>query len=396
MITMTASRHVNLTEFLFNAGSLFFFLSFYITMPFIPRYAVFLGATSTEVALLGPTLSVAAMSLMPIAGVLMDRGFSRKVIVLGVVCSILSNIMYILSFNVQVLYVGRVLQGIGIGLLVPASIYIATLISVNPASTIAWRSIMVGIAMVLGPILGGALVSSLGYSWLFTAPSILLLLSLLVHHLVLLEVKHKHSTEKASSQLRDLAVSSFIVSSICTFSYGVLYGNIALFLPALHEELEIPVEFTASAFTINSIFTLGFRFLYPKLSKSVPISTIGVIGYAMTAVGALLITVDQAFPAVLASMAILGAGGGLLVPVLQIMAVVTIKERSRGLASGISSATFDAGNVAGPPLTISLYATYTGALKLTPLFAMLGAVVISLHAFREMSHSGRTKHISFH
>lgn len=393
MITMTALRNVSLTGFLFNAGSILFFLSFYITMPFIPRYAVLLGATSAEVALLGPTLSAAAMSLMPVTGVLVDKGFSRKIVVLGVVCSILSNTVYALSLNVRALYVGRVLQGIGIGLLVPASMYIATLISTDPANTIAWRSIMVGIAMVIGPVLGGALASGFGYGWLFTVSSILLSLSLLMHHLVLLEVMHKHSAEKASSRLRDLAVSSFIVSSICTFSYGVLYGNIALFLPALHEELEIPVEFTAFAFTINSLFTLAFRLLYPMLSKSMPICAIGVMGYAMTVAGALLIAIDHVSPAVLASMAILGAGGGLLVPVLQIMAVVTVKERSRGLASGISSATFDAGNVAGPPLTISLYATYAGALKVTSLFAALGATAISLHAFREMAHSGRTKHV---
>ncbi|MEM4661774.1 MAG: MFS transporter [Desulfurococcaceae archaeon] len=389
---MTASRNVSLMEYLFIAGSLFFFLSFYITMPFIPRYAVLRGATSTEVALLGPALSAVATILMPITGMLVDKGFSRRIVVLGVACSILSNTVYALSFNVQTLYVGRILQGISLGLLIPASIYIATLISADPASTLVWRSIMVGVAMVTGPVLGGALVSSLGYSWLFAVPSVLLLLSLLMYHLAL-GVKYKHPVERTSGQLRDLAVSSFIISSICTFSYGALYGNLALFLPALHEELGIPVDFTASAFTVNSLFTLASRLMYLKLFKNTPINTIGVIGYALTITGMLLIAVDQASYAVLASMAILGAGGGLLVPVLQIMAVLSVKERSRGLASGISSATFDAGNVAGPPLTISLYATYTSALKLTTLFAVLGAVAISLYASRKVACFERARYL---
>lgn len=363
-------------ELILNLGALLFFLGIYTTLPFLSRYAILLGATAEEVSLLGPALSIVAIGLRPISGFLLDKGHLRRLIVIGLLCSMTAQVIYSLSPSVKILYMGRILHGIGSALFIPSSIYTAALAGKGSTSALAWRSTMIGLAMVLGPAVGGIIVSSMTYKWLFYTSCAMLLGSLLLHRFAVQEIQASKESKKGS--MRDLFVASFIVASMGILCYSAVYNSLTLYLPALHEELGVAVGLTATAFTASSIANLASRLLFPLLCKKVPFRLTALIGFTLVTIGAWNIVVNPVSEYLLLHMLVFGLGAGVIIPSLQIMAVLGVKEKSRGLASGFYTAMFDAGNIIGPPAVMMLGASYIGALKATIIFPAAGSLVLLL------------------
>ncbi|MEM4487601.1 MAG: MFS transporter [Desulfurococcaceae archaeon] len=375
-------------ELILNVGALLFFLGIYTILPFLSRYAVSLGATPEEVSLLGPALSIAAIGLRPLSGFLLDRGYLKKLIVAGLLCSTTAQIIYSISPNVAILYLGRILHGVGSAFFIPASIYTAALAGKGSTSALAWRSTMIGIAMVLGPAIGGFITSSLGYQWLFYASCAMLLASLTFHQLVLGKIKG--GAEGGKGTVRDLVEASFIAASLSILCYSAIYNSITLYLPALHEELGIAVGITATAFTASSVANLASRLIFPIICKKVPFRITALLGFVLVTLSAVSIVANPASGYLVLWMVVFGLGAGVIIPSLQIMAVLGVKDKSRGLASGFYTAMFDAGNIVGPPLVMSLGASYMGALKATLVFPTTGSLVL-LFFSTYMLLSGRNK-----
>jgi EmrB/QacA subfamily drug resistance transporter len=86
--------------------------------------------------------------------------------------SIFSAASLLCSFapNVQMLVAFRILQGVGASMLNPVAMSIITNTFVEPrerAQAIGVWGAMFGVSMALGPVVGGALVSTLGWNWIF-------------------------------------------------------------------------------------------------------------------------------------------------------------------------------------------------------------------------------------
>ena len=375
---------LSLRELELNAGTLLFFLAVHSVAPYIPRYAIALGAREGEVALLGPALSLMALALRPLSGRLADAGLLRPLLLGGVSSAMVAQLVYASASNVAALYLGRVLQGIGVALFIPASIYAATLVGDDreASEALAWRATVIGLSMTLGPAVGGLLVSSYGYVSLFVATLACLSASLVLNSRAPRGLRPR--VGRGMNRGRGVLRASFLVPLVAVLSYSSLYNSFHLLLPALHESLGAEVAVTSLVFTSYSLASLAARLvLAPTSGRVRPLAT-ATLGYALALLGLYAVTSEPASQATPVLAAVAGFGAGLLVPSLQIASILSVEPGSRGLASGVYTAMFDVGNLVGPPLAVALGTTYSRALGIAVGFGSVGLVALAAYSFRSL------------
>ncbi len=130
------------------------------------------------------TLTLAGLILL--GGSLGDRLGRRKVFVIGVVWFALASALCGLAPDIGVLIGARVLQGVGGALLTPGSLAIiqATFAPDDrPQAVGAWSGLG-GVASAIGPILGGWLVQTAGWRWVFllNLPLAVIVVAVTVRH----------------------------------------------------------------------------------------------------------------------------------------------------------------------------------------------------------------------
>ncbi len=126
------------------------------------------SVTSLQWVVDGYTLVFAALLLS--GGALGDRIGGKPVFLVGLVVFGLTSAVCGFAPNVAVLIIARLAQGIGAALLVPASLALLRAAYPDRAGRARafgiWGSVA-GIAAAAGPVLGGLLVSGLGWRWVF-------------------------------------------------------------------------------------------------------------------------------------------------------------------------------------------------------------------------------------
>jgi EmrB/QacA subfamily drug resistance transporter len=107
--------------------------------------------------------------LILLGGSLGDRLGRRRIFLIGVVWFALASALCGLSQNIGMLIAARALQGIGGALLTPGSLAIIQstfFVNDRPRAIGAWSGLG-GVAAAVGPFLGGWIVGSIGWRWIF-------------------------------------------------------------------------------------------------------------------------------------------------------------------------------------------------------------------------------------
>ncbi|MGH8899809.1 MAG: MFS transporter [Egibacteraceae bacterium] len=115
----------------------------------------------------GYSLTLAALILL--GGSLADRFGRRRVFLIGVVWFAVASALCGLAPNLEVLVAARALQGVGGALLSPGSLAIlqASFARGERARAIGAWSGLSGIAAAAGPLIGGWLIATLSWRWIF-------------------------------------------------------------------------------------------------------------------------------------------------------------------------------------------------------------------------------------
>jgi len=152
----------------------------------IAAFAVFLDTTIVNLAL--PTLSrefnadrssmewvldaytLSFAAIMLSAGVLSDGFGARRVFVPGVIVFVIASIGCAEAHQITMLTICRLIQGAGAALVLPSSLSLATQnvkeVHLRRAAIALW-SAAGGVGMAAGPLVGGFIVNSLDWRWMF-------------------------------------------------------------------------------------------------------------------------------------------------------------------------------------------------------------------------------------
>jgi EmrB/QacA subfamily drug resistance transporter len=104
-----------------------------------------------------------------ITGRLGDRFGSKKLYLLGLTVFTLASLWCGLAGGITMLIIARVVQGFGASMITPQTMAIITRIfpAAERGKAMAVWGATAGVAMVVGPILGGVLTTGLGWEWIF-------------------------------------------------------------------------------------------------------------------------------------------------------------------------------------------------------------------------------------
>ena len=114
--------------------------------------------------------TVVLASLLMFAGSMADRLGRKRTFVTGLAVFALASLLCSLAPSVELLVAGRVLQAVGGSMLNPVAMSIVTNTFTDPrerAQAVGVWGAVFGVSMALGPIVGGALVSSVGWRSIF-------------------------------------------------------------------------------------------------------------------------------------------------------------------------------------------------------------------------------------
>ncbi len=104
-----------------------------------------------------------------IMGRLGDRFGSKRLYLIGLTVFTLASLWCGLSSGIEMLIIARVVQGFGASMITPQTMAIITRIfpAAERGKAMAVWGATAGVAMVVGPILGGVLTTGLGWEWIF-------------------------------------------------------------------------------------------------------------------------------------------------------------------------------------------------------------------------------------
>ncbi len=168
-------------------------------------------------------------SLLMLSGSTADRLGRRRVFQIGLSLFSLGSLLCAVAPSLGALIAARVLQAIGGSMLNPVAMSIIRNVFVDPrerAQAIGVWGGMVGISLALGPIVGGALVDSVGWRAVFIVNLPIGLLAIVLTALFVPESKAEHPRRI------DPVGQALVIVALATLTYAIIEGPTAGWLSA--------------------------------------------------------------------------------------------------------------------------------------------------------------------
>jgi MFS family permease len=286
-----------------------------------------------------------AMILRPPAGWLIDTRGTRPILVAGMAVFLLASLGYLVTTGVQTILALRLFHGIGMGLFpTAATVVIAEL---APASrrgeAMGWFGITNSLGLILGPVLGPAIATRLGFPQLF-------LLSAGIAAAGLACIYGVPAGEPPVRRSRlprpgDLFSRAAVLPSLILLLLYVPYGSVLAFIPLVsaNRGLANPGIF----FAVFALAMLLVRAKAGELSDRRGRLAVILPGMCVAAISLLVLGLTEGAGGVLAAGAVLGLGFGCAQPALMALTADRVSPGERGKAMGTLYTAWELGIAAG-------------------------------------------------
>lgn len=308
-----------------------------------------------RVALLAPAVFVAVGS--PFCGMIADRFGRRPLFVGAILLYAVAGVVSALSPTIEILLGARVLQGLATaGVTTAGAILVGDYFS-GPArmQLIGWQSAAISGGAVVFLLLSGVL-ATLSWQapfWLYVGAAGVSL------WLVLANIKEP--AIQAGTQ-RDRGPGAGLQSWMLALLAGVAAA--ALFLPPIHapflfaEAGVTDPRLVAVALAALSLFGALSSLLFPWLSRILPSAGLFFLVFGFAGAGAACLATIEAFPGLVAAMALFGVGVGLMFPTLLAVSIAASNDQTRARSVSRMNAGVFTGESASPflsePIKLSL------------------------------------------
>ena len=229
----------------------------------------------------------------PLMGALSDKLNRRKVLIQAGLATIgLSTLAFVFAENYTQLLILRILQGIGVGLTIPASLSLMTAITKKESrgGSMGIFSTFRMVGFALGPLVGGYLQVHYGFDAAFYTGAGFIFFSMLLVQSWVREVYVEQSEE---------IVRNFKIFDLSLYGRGVLTGGLATFIMAccfamvttLENEFNARLEITAIGFSLafsmlmvgRLIFQVPLGYFSDRFGRK-PFILVGLIIMAVTTI----------------------------------------------------------------------------------------------------------------
>lgn len=166
---LPSDRRLNLLSVVLLLGAMTSILDTTIVNVALEHLRVVFHATVANTQWISSGYLLALAGIIPLTGWAAERFGARRVWMTAVAVFLVGSVLCGVSWNLESLIAFRVLQGIGGGMILPVTITILTR-AAGPARlsrAISAIAIPAQLAPILGPVIGGALIGSVSWRWLF-------------------------------------------------------------------------------------------------------------------------------------------------------------------------------------------------------------------------------------
>ncbi|PKR85261.1 MFS transporter [Heyndrickxia camelliae] len=324
-------------------ANFFIFLGFQMTLPTIPLFVEKLGGNDQLIGYVVGIFTFSALLLRPFAGNLLETRGRGLVYMFGLAIFVLSVGSFGFLMSIALLFLMRVIQGVGWGFSTTASGTIAT--DLIPASRrgegMGYFGLSGNLALAFGPSLGLALAhpDTLSFKYFFLICAGLGLVALLLSS----RVKFKKVEKKAEVTKRKLDVfeKNALRPSILLFFITITFGGIASFLPLYTAERHI--EGIQLYFLVYALALMATRTFAGQLYDRKGHQAVFIPGTILILAAMILLAWLPNSTVLFIAAALYGLGFGSVQPALQAWAIEKSPMNRRGMANATFFSFFDLG-----------------------------------------------------
>lgn len=229
-----------------------------------------IGATTAQWLTTGYLLTLAV--LVPVSALLMKWFTTKQLVIGGLMISFSGALFAALSFSFSMLMVGRVIQAVGTGVLLPVMLSVVLLIFPihKRGMVMGLMGLVITTAPAIGPTLSGIIISTMGWEWIFWFSAILYILVILYAFAVI-------------SNVSEITKPKIDIMSIVFSTVG--FGGVVFALSNLAQEsMMSPVVFVPLAIGIISLIIFGTR----QMKMEQPMVDLRVFKQSMFTLGTLI------------------------------------------------------------------------------------------------------------
>jgi len=321
----------------------------------ISIHAIGFGTTLGIAGAIGGVYSLAALLVRPIGGYASDRYNKKNICITFSLLSGLSLAGYAIAWNIQILFIFRILHGISFGISGAANI--ALLSECVPKERLGeglgYYGLGQVISQVFGPMMGIYVRDQMGYNTLFLLISGFTLIAaalLIAMRYTPLSLPESHSAKKNGSifSLKSLIAIECLAYALIGGVFSLGNGIVNAFLLLMGEERGIPG--IGLFFAVNAAVLFGVRIFMGKIADEKSITIVTNVSLILTAVSMSLLSGARALPLILAAAALkaVGQGGGQLS--LQLASIKKVDAARVGVAASTFYIGADIGQGLGPIL----------------------------------------------
>jgi EmrB/QacA subfamily drug resistance transporter len=212
-------------------------------------------------------------SLLMISGSTADRLGRRRTFVIGLVTFVTGSLLCSLAPNLATLIVFRMVQAVGGSMLNPVAMSIITNTFTIPrerAQAIGVWAAVIGVSMALGPVVGGLLVSSVGWRSIFWVNVPVGLIA------VVLAMRFIPESKATVARRADIPGQLLVITFLSSLTYGIIEAPVRGWASA-----PIVGAFVIAAASLVAFFVWERRALEPlvdlRFFRSVPFASANVI-----------------------------------------------------------------------------------------------------------------------
>lgn len=360
--------------------------SFGIIIPILPAYLLSIGQAGTAAGLMIAIFAGAQLIMSPIAGKWADKYGRRIMIISGLSGLALSMFVFYFSDSIWILYLSRVIGGVGAALLVPAIFaYVADITTMDQrAKGNSFISASMSLGIVIGPGIGGFLADfGLKMPLLISA---IVGVGAVIFSAVMLKESKDYTLEEPDAEsvpMVEEIVQSFskpyfiplVITLVMSFGLMAYESVLGLFVDnefgATPKDIAIMVTSTGIISVIIQLFAVD------RVVRRFGEVAVLSIFLGVAAVGFLLSIIAPSYIMFFGVTMIIFLATSILRPVLTTL-ISKLAGNEQGFAMGMNNAYMSIGNVLGPLLAGLLFDVHI----LYPF--ILGLVVLVMTMFLSM------------
>ncbi|MBS4179054.1 MFS transporter [Lederbergia citrea] len=365
--------------------------SFGIIIPILPAYLMSIGEGGTAAGLMIAIFAGAQLIVSPIAGKWTDQYGRRKMIIAGLSGLALSMFVFYFSDSIAVLYLSRVIGGIGAALLIPAIFaYVADITTMDQrAKGNSYISASMSLGIVIGPGIGGFL-ADFGLKVPLLVSALVGVVAVIFSALVLKESMgaDSHIPEESPEPMIKKVGQSFskpyFIPLVITLvmSFGLMAYESVLGLFVDNEFGATPKDIAIMVTTTGIVSVVVQLFAVDRIVRRLGEAAVLNIFLGVAAGGFLLSLFASSYVMFFVVTTIIFFSTSILRPVLTTL-ISKLAGNEQGFAMGMNNSYMSIGNVLGPLLAGLLYDVH-----ITYPF-ILGLIVLIITMFVSITWKGR-------